>query len=189
MRQPSTSSLKYNRTPTSQTLLTFRVGEQVYGLPVPDVIRIIEMVTITPLADLPYPIRGVINIQGKITSVLDVRRRFGLPEQAYGLHTPIILVDIPQSRQMMGLVVDEVLDVITVNATDLETPEAIVPAGIIPEIPGRMGYLASMAKVDRQPVPVLHVQALLSPAEQHQLRQALTGQQSPVLITPELSYE
>ena len=187
MSQLSTFSFKPNDTATNKILLTFRVGDQIYGLPVPDVIRIIEMVTITPLAGLPYSIRGVINVQGKVTSVLDVRRRFGLPEQAYGLHTPIILVDVHQGQQMMGLVVDEVLNVITVGAADMEAPETIVPAEIAPQILHGMTYLASMAKINRQPVPVLHVQALLSATEQGQLTQALA---TPGLFaSQELGYE
>lgn len=165
---------------TSLTLLTFSLNGQVYSLPVTNVIRIIEMVTIISLAGLPRPIRGVINVQGKITSVLDMRRRFGLPEQAYGVHTPIILVDTNHDQQMIGLVVDEVLDVVTVEAGDLETPKAIVPAEMAAETAGQMLYLAALAKIDRQLILVLQVQALLSPVEQNQLFQALATQQLPV---------
>jgi purine-binding chemotaxis protein CheW len=163
-------------------LLTFEVAHQVYGLPVTDVVRIIEMVTITPLANLPRALQGVINVRGKIVSVLDLRRRFGLPEQPYHLHTPIILVDL-QRQQMMGLVVDRVLDVVHLTGAELETTEAIVPANLVLEVGEQMGYLAGIAKVNRQIIPMLKVQGLLTPTEQVEVVQALNGQSQLIPIS------
>ena len=150
------------------TLLTFDVAEQAYGLPVTDVVRIIEMVTITHLPDMPDTIQGIINLQGKTVPVMDLRQRFGLPPQAYGLHTPIILASMGGER-MLGLIVDAVEDVLEVVAKNMEMAEAIVPK----ELSARAAPLAGVAKVNWQMILILNVQGLLSQTEHNELSQAL----------------
>jgi purine-binding chemotaxis protein CheW len=150
------------------TLLTFDVAEQVYGLPVTEVVRIIEMVTITHLPDVPDTIQGIINLQGKAVPVMDLRQRFGLPHQAYGLHTPIILVSMDGDR-MLGLIVDAVEDVLEVVAKNMEMTEAIIPEGLSSDT----APLAGVAKVNRQMILILNVQGLLSQMEHIELSQAL----------------
>jgi purine-binding chemotaxis protein CheW len=153
-------------------LLTFKVAEQVYALPVTHVVRIIEMVTITQLPDSPDMIQGIINLQGKAVPVMDMRHRFGLSKKEYGLHTPIILADMGKER-MLGLVVDAVEDVLEVPAADLEITETIMPAGMADRMASQAGHLASVAKIDRQMILVLNVKALLSATEHIELSQAL----------------
>ena len=155
-------------TATLNTLLTFDVEEQIYGLPVTEVVRIIEMVTITHLPDVPDTIQGIINLQGKAVPVMDLRQRFGLPHQAYGLHTPIILVNMEGNR-MLGLIVDAVEDVLEVVAKNMEMADAIVPA----ELSAKAAPLAGVAKVNRQMVLILNAHGLLSQAEHRELSQAL----------------
>ncbi|MEW5958012.1 MAG: chemotaxis protein CheW [Chloroflexota bacterium] len=167
------------------TLLTFQVGGQTYGLPVANVVRIIEMVTITPLPGAPEPIEGIINLRGKAVSVIDLRRRFGLPRQAYGLHTPIILADMeggdPRATPV-GLVVDTVERVLDIPPEDLAITDAIVPPELVKQMAAQAacGGVAGVANVERQMIPVLDVRALLTSTEQIELAQAL-GRKTPAL--------
>ncbi len=154
-------------------LLTFKVSGQLYGLPVTSVVRIIEMVTITRLPDTPEIIQGIINLRGKAVPVIDLRHRFGLSLNGYGLHTPIILVDAGDSSHTLGLIVDEVEQVINVNTEHLEITETIVPTELAGQMAARSAHLAGVAKVDRQMILVLNVQALLTPTEHGKLAQAL----------------
>lgn len=153
-------------------LLTFQVAGQRYGIPITDVFRIIEMVTITHLPEAPDSIRGIINMHGKAIPVMDLRFRFGLPPQPYGLHTPIILTDnISGPGQLkIGLVVDVVDDVLYVSPQDMEIVDTILP---LEEATPHAPYLTGVAKVDRQMILVLDVQALLLPPEKSKLAQAL----------------
>jgi purine-binding chemotaxis protein CheW len=155
-------------------LLTFTIAGQLYGLPVNQVVRIIEMVTITQLPGSPDCIQGVINLGGKVVPVMDVRRRFGLTPQAYGLHTPIILADIDVGHGIFGLIVDTVDQVIDVPRHDLEITEAIVPARLLHQMRVGAVHLAGVAKVDRQMILVLDVPALLSSADKANLAKTLT---------------
>jgi purine-binding chemotaxis protein CheW len=154
-------------------MLTFNVARQLYGLPVTDVVRIIEMVTITQLPDAPEIIQGIINLQGKTVPVMDLRYRFGLPRKAYGLHTPIILADMGSDERILGLIVDAVEDVIEVPTEDLEMTDTILPADLAGQMSTQAGHLAAVAKIDRQMILVFNVRVLLSPAEQIDLSRVL----------------
>ena len=154
-------------------LLVFKVNDQLYGLPVTSVVRIIEMVTLTPLPGAPEVIEGMINLQGRVVPVMALRRRFNLPACAYGLHTPIILVDLISQDHILGLIVDTVEDVLEVSVDDLELAETIVPPELITQMVSRAAYLAGIAKVDRRLILVLNVHTLLNPVVRDQLPQAL----------------
>ncbi len=156
-------------------LLTFKVAGQEYGLPVISVARIIEMVTIIHIPNIPNVIQGIINLHGKTVPVMDLRRRLGLPHQPYGLHTPIILVDAAGDGRMLGLIVDKVEQIFNIPSENLEATETIVPAGLMEQMTGQTTNLVSLAKVDRQMILVLDVRTLLNSTEQIKLSQALNN--------------
>jgi purine-binding chemotaxis protein CheW len=155
------------------TLLVFKVNNQLYGLPVTSVVRIIEMVTITPLPGAPEVIEGIINFHGKAVPIIDLCRCFNLLPCSYGLHTPIILVDMINQDHILGLIVDMVEDVLEVSVDDLELMEMAVPAELGAQMAAQAAYLVGMAKVDQRFILVLNVQSLLNPTIQAQLAQAL----------------
>lgn len=157
-------------------LLTFTVGGQLYSFAVSSVVRIIEMVTITHLPDVPDFVQGIINLQGKAVPVIDLRRRFNLPLQAYGLHTPIILVNLGGDGRMLGLIVDTVEDVLNVPRLSLEITEGFVPSDTAGPLAIRTAYIAGVAKVNRQMIIVLDTHALLAAPEQAQVSEALENQ-------------
>jgi purine-binding chemotaxis protein CheW len=157
-------------------LLAFQVAGQRCGLPVTRVVRIIEMVAITRLPGAPDPIQGIINVRGKTAPVMDLRHRFGLPRPAYGLHTPIILVEVSDNGRLLGLIVDEVEDVLHLPAESLEMAQTIVPAELAGQMTAQTAHLVGVAKMDRQMILVLDVRALLSHLEQVTLSQALSSE-------------
>jgi len=174
MGQATTTSRSQSTPPAAvKAILTFEVGEQVYGLPVTDVTRIIEMVTIIRLPEVPEIIRGIINLQGKVVPVVDLRHCFDLSPKPYGLHTPIVLVELEGDARKLGLIVDTVQDVVEVPLENFEMIETVMPADLAAAITGRAGHLAGIAKIDRQILLILNVRALLSGAEQAALTQAL----------------
>jgi purine-binding chemotaxis protein CheW len=179
------SSVKSPDSPAGITLLTFTVAGQLYGLPINHVIRIIEMVTITQLPGVPDFIQGVINLGGKVVPVIDLRRRFGLPPQAYGLYTPIILVDIDVGPGTLGLIVDTVEEVLDVSGNELEVTEAFVPPVLTNQMSIEAAHLAGVAKVNRQMILVLNVPVLLSPTDKVNLSEALVDRRSKLTNDPE----
>lgn len=104
--------------------LTFAIGEQVYGIEIPYVIEIISVPSITrvPCAEVPYFIKGIINVRSKVVPVVNIRSCFGKEEIEYDERTCIIIVAL--NDVSVGLIVDEVLDVLSVTQRAIaKTPE------------------------------------------------------------------
>lgn len=99
---PSTTS-------RGQQYMTFRLGEQLYGIDILAVQEIRRYSPPTALPDVPSHVRGVVNLRGAVVPVFDLRLRFGMPD-AIGRLTVIIVVVV--NEQSVGLVVDEVTAVL-----------------------------------------------------------------------------
>jgi purine-binding chemotaxis protein CheW len=135
-------------------LMTFRLAEQMYALPIEPVVRIIEMVTITPIPHVGSAVEGVINVQGQPIPVINLRRHFGLSEASLGLRTPIVLVQ--SGTQAFGLIVDEVTDVFSLFRDDISHVADLLPEGMA-ESP----ILSGIAHVEHETVLLLDVEHLL----------------------------
>jgi purine-binding chemotaxis protein CheW len=159
-------------------VLTFMVEGQIYGLAVVEVVQIIEMVTITHLPHIPAAIRGIINVRGQIVPVLDLRLRLGCPPRPYRLHTPIILADYRD--RILGLIVDQVGEVVTLATADLKPAATILPPEIVNQAGSDHGlaYLTGVGQLARTMIPILNLTAILSPGEERQLLTALAEQLS-----------
>ncbi len=102
--------------------LTFRLGKEEYGIEILKVREIVAMMEITAVPLTAMHVRGVVNLRGKIIPVVDLRRKFGLPEAAATRETCIITVMVEgrESDVLTGLLVDGVSEVVQVAASDVE---------------------------------------------------------------------
>lgn len=100
--------------------LTFIIGKEVYGIEIKYVTEIINMQKITEVPELPDYIKGIINLRGKIIPVMDVRLRFRKEPKEYNDRTCIVVVDIEDIS--VGLIVDSVAEVISINDDDIVPP-------------------------------------------------------------------
>ena len=102
--------------------LTFRLGKEEYGIEILKVREIVAMMEITAVPLTAMHVRGVVNLRGKIIPVVDLRRKFGLPEAAATRETCIITVMVEgrESAVLTGLLVDGVSEVVQVAASDVE---------------------------------------------------------------------
>jgi purine-binding chemotaxis protein CheW len=106
--------------------LTFALDHEEYGLPVLKVREIIKMMDITAVPQVPSCVKGVINLRGKVIPVIDLRLKFGFAPQEYTDRTSIIVVEVALTagHVMMGIIVDEVSEVLNITADEIEeTPE------------------------------------------------------------------
>src|SRR6056297_2364197 len=88
--------------------LTFYLGDEGYGLEILKVQEIIGLQTITKMPGTPPYVKGVINLRGKVIPVVDLRLKFGMPEQETTRKTCIIVVQV--KRQEMNLIIGLVVD-------------------------------------------------------------------------------
>jgi purine-binding chemotaxis protein CheW len=103
-------------TAARRNLVTFRLGRQIYALPVERIVQIIPMGTITPTLQDDQTV-GVIEIRGATVPVVNLRPHLGLRKTALQLHTPILLVQ--NSQGTIGLIVDKVIDILSVPADEI----------------------------------------------------------------------
>jgi purine-binding chemotaxis protein CheW len=102
--------------------LTFKLGAEEYGLEILKVREIICLMSITAVPRTPSYVRGVINLRGKVISVLDLRQKFGMDSAADTDESCIIVVDVASSGDsiLMGLLVDAVSEVLDIGAEEIQ---------------------------------------------------------------------
>jgi len=147
-------------------VVTFRLGNQTYALPISRVHQIIEMVAITPLPHVNPLILGVITFHGELVPVVNMRHLLGLEEIPLHLHTPIILMKV--SKRLVGLIVDNVLDV-------LERPfdQVVDPNKILLEEMGETPLLQGLIQAQGRSILVLNPDHLFKPIQVRALSDAV----------------
>lgn len=124
--------------------LTFQLGGEEYGLEILKVREIIGMLDITHVPQTADLVRGVINLRGKVIPVIDLRTKFGLEHRDDDERTCTIVVEVAGhagQRLLMGIVVDQVREVVGVRGEDVEpTPSFGVSMDT--------AYILGLAKVD-----------------------------------------
>lgn len=144
-------------------VIVFALGSEEYGVEVDKVKTIERMQPMTRVPKTPAFIKGVINLRGVVTPVLDLRERFGLPQKEYTDNTRIIIVSVNDIE--VGMIVDMANDVIDVMDDQIEAPPEVV-GGI------RAKYLRGVAKIDEQRLLVmLNLEEVLNKNEIIQLEQ------------------
>ena len=81
-------------TQSEQQLVVFDLGSESYGVDICSVREIIRMQEITSLPRMPEYVEGVINLRGKVTPVVDLRKRFRIDATEYTKETRIVVVDV-----------------------------------------------------------------------------------------------
>ncbi len=103
--------------------LTFSVGREAYGIEIKFVTEIIGIQEITEVPELPSYVKGIINLRGKIIPVIDVRLRFKKDPKEYNDRTCIVVIDIKEVS--VGLIVDNVAEVISIDDSNIVSPPDI----------------------------------------------------------------
>ncbi len=126
--------------------LTFRLGDEEYGIDILKVQEIRGYERPTRIANAPAFIKGVINLRGVIVPIVDLRMKFDLPDAAHDALSVVIVLNVAQ--RVVGVVVDSVSDVLELGTGQIKpAPEfsAIVDASFITAIGSvRQGELERM---------------------------------------------
>ncbi|MFD0869169.1 Chemotaxis protein CheW [Chlamydia abortus] len=144
-------------------VIVFTLGSEEYGVDVERVQTIERMLPITRVPKTPSFVRGVVNLRGVVTPVIDLRGRFGLEETEYTDQTRLIVVAINDIE--VGLIVDSANDVLDVPADSVDDPPEVV-GGI------KAKYLHGIAKIGEDRLLVLlNLREVLNKEEIIQLEQ------------------
>ncbi len=97
--------------------LTFFIGDTMYGLPLTNVLEIINVQPIAKVPGTPPYVKGIINLRGGIVPLVDVRLKFGQPEREYDDQTNFIITQLGDMQ--VGLAVDRVSNVVQADTVDI----------------------------------------------------------------------
>lgn len=144
------------------SLFVFTLDGQRYALPLPAVDRVVRMVAITPLPNAPDIVLGVINFQGRVIPVINMRRRFHLPEREIALTDQLVVAHT--ARRPVALAADAVLDIIACPAQSLIAAEEVLP---------NIEYVEGVVKLADGLILIHDLDKFLSLEEENFLAQAL----------------
>lgn len=131
-------------------VLTFNVGEDLYGLELAYVIEIIGLHIITRVPCVPNYIKGIINLRGEILPVIDARKKYNYDDSNFTERTSIIVTQV--DRTAVGVIVDAVADVVDIGKHKRSEPpefksyEANKDVKYILELGDRPAFIVDTAK-------------------------------------------
>jgi purine-binding chemotaxis protein CheW len=136
-------------------IVGFQVGRETYGVPITSLHEIVRVPEITAVPDAPDYLEGVINLRGKIVSVMDLRKRFGEKQAALKRQNRILVVE--HGGRLAGLIVDSASEVLKIPADAVEAPPAVFQEG-------GLNCVTGLGKVGGRLVVLLDMSKLLAPA-------------------------
>jgi purine-binding chemotaxis protein CheW len=144
----------------------FQIGRETYGVPITSLHEIVRVPEITAVPDAPDYLEGVINLRGKIVSVMDLRKRFGAKQAALKRQNRILVVE--HAGRLAGLIVDSASEVLKIPSEDVEAPPAVFQEG-------GLNCVTGLGKVRGRLIVLLDMSKLLAPASLLQQSGALEG--------------
>lgn len=135
--------------------IVFKLGEQSYGIDIQNVQIIEKVKAVMRVPKAPYCVKGVMNLRGEILPVVSLRDQFGLEKADYTDKTRIIIVKLEDS--MVGIIVDEVKEVIEIEETQIEN---------VQNIQGKMkvNHILGVGKVEDNIVTLLNLPNIIEEA-------------------------
>ena len=99
--------------------VTFFLDNEKYGIKVMQVQEVLRMTEIAPVPGAPQYVLGIINLRGNVVTVIDSRKRFGLPEKEADDATRIVIIEAGDN--VVGILVDSVAEVVDLRTNDIES--------------------------------------------------------------------
>lgn len=137
-----------------QKVIIFQLKDEEYAVPVQEVKSIERMQHITRIPRTVPFVKGVINLRGVVTPIIDLRLRFDIEESEYTDTTRIIIVSVGTIEA--GLIVDAANDVIDLETDSIEPPPEVV-GGVDAE------YIQGVAKIEKRLLILLNLTKVLNP--------------------------
>ena len=134
-------------------LVGFRIGREMFGVPIELVHEIVRVPEVTAVPDALEYVEGVINLRGKIISVVDLRKRFGEADIHADRKNRILVANIEGT--MVGLIVDAASEVLKLPNTEIEAP----PANVFDD--AEVNYVTGVGKLNGRLIILLDLKKIL----------------------------
>ena len=154
--------------------ITFKLGDELFAIDVAQVREVLEVPQVTKVPTAPEYMRGVVNVRGQATPVVDLRLRFGLPPGKDTVQTRIIVMEleIDGEATVLGGIADSVHEVIELDPGSIDPPPRIA-------MRWRSDFIEGMGRRGEDFIIVLDVNAVFSSDEL-----ALVGEASAPAAEP-----
>ncbi|HUN87567.1 MAG TPA: chemotaxis protein CheW [Terriglobales bacterium] len=143
-------------------IVGFRVGTETFGVPITCVHEIVRVPEITNVPDAPEFVEGVINLRGKIVSVVDLRKRFG--ETQIDPHKKNRVIVVESDNKLVGLIVDSASEVLRIPHTDIEPPPSVLQSA-------ESSYVTGVGKLQNRLIILVDLQRVLQRGEVRKLNE------------------
>jgi purine-binding chemotaxis protein CheW len=141
-------------------IVGFRVGRETFGVPIALVHEIVRVPEITAVPDAPEYIEGVINLRGKIISIVDLRKRFGEKEIKPSRKNRILVAEV--GSRLVGLIVDAASEVLKIPPADVEPPPNVFGQG-------ELNYVTGVGKLNGRLIILIDLSKILQRGELRRL--------------------
>jgi purine-binding chemotaxis protein CheW len=148
--------------------MTFQLAGEDYGLEILKVREIIGLLDITRIPRAPDFIRGVINLRGRVIPVVDLRVKFGMDVTEATEQTVVIVLQVAVDGRAltMGVLVDRVLEVLSIDGAAIEPPPDLGRASVEGD------FILGVGKTAHRVVFLLDIAKVLSGEDASQLARA-----------------
>jgi purine-binding chemotaxis protein CheW len=134
----------------------FKLMDDLYAVDIMRINEIIRPQKLTILPKAPSFIEGVINLRGTVIPVVDLRKRFDMPPRPSAASTRLLIIRV--AGQALGVVVDDVTEVITVPTKDIKPPPKVADSVAV-------NYLLGVCLAGDVLVMLLDIDKLLTTTE------------------------
>lgn len=134
--------------------IVVRIGSEQYGIDIKYVDNIVRNQRITRIPKAQTYFKGVINLRGEIIPVMSLRLKFGLEPDEYTNATRIIIIKF-ESQSAIGIIVDEVKEVVTLDESAVEKPNSADANDV------QAQYLSGIGKHDEGLITLLNIAAVI----------------------------
>ncbi|HKF51821.1 MAG TPA: chemotaxis protein CheW [Candidatus Acidoferrales bacterium] len=133
-----------------------RIGRETYGVPISLVREIVRVPEITAVPNAQKYVEGVINLRGKIISVVDLRKRFGQTDVEPDKKNRVVVVEL--ENRTVGLIVNAASEVLKIPPSDIEAPGSVF-------LNGENDYVTGVGKLKNRLVILLDLNKVLKSSE------------------------
>lgn len=145
--------------------MTFKSGNEYYGLKIQYVSEIIQFQAITAIPETADYIKGLINLRGKIIPVIDISLRFKQEPVEYNDRTCIMVVNVQNT--LVGLIIEKIAEVVEIREENILPPPSIARSD-----KAQNKYVYGIGKVGDSVKLLLDPEKLLNDEEMSALEQA-----------------
>ncbi|WP_178842059.1 chemotaxis protein CheW [uncultured Treponema sp.] len=146
---------------TQIQLVTFQLGEELYGVDIMDVKEIVKVCNVRQIPNAPYYVEGIFNLRSEIIPVMNLHKRFQIKKLETSaaeeeLDGGFIILNIDNNK--IGIIIDKIARVVTVDMADVKDPPQMI-SGIGTE------YIQGVIRQENHYLIMLNIRKLFNPKE------------------------